>query len=171
VARAAGAVPPNNNERLAQGTFTPEEAARRLLEEGRPRDGTFRARLRTIERALVLFVISFWPGGGERLVAERERLRREAEEQRQRDADAATERDRAAAAATAATENTNSSEEAAGPDPSTDGNPQNEKSQAEASTIPDMKVEEGTSSGVEVGGSSSSTLTERKGASSDGAAT
>jgi len=169
VARAAGAVPPNTNERLAQGTFTPEEAARRLLEERRQRGGTFRARLRTIERALVLFVISFWPGGGERLVAERERLRREADEQRQRDAAAAIERDRAAAAATA-TESIIPGDEAGVLDSATNGSQQSEKPQSEASAISSMDVGEGTSSGVEVG-ESSNTLTERRAAGQEGAST
>lgn len=169
VARAAGAVPPNTNERLAQGTFTPEEAARRLLEERRQREGTFRARLRTIERALVLFVISFWPGGGERLVAERERLRREADDQRQRDAAAATERDRAAAAATA-TESTDQGEETGVLSlAATEGQPP-EKPQAEATAISNVDAGEGTSSSIEVG-ESSNTLTERRGAGQEGAST
>jgi len=163
---ARQAAPPNDTsrtDRLQQGTLTPAEAAQRLLDERRARgQGAFRERLRTIERALVLFAISFWPGGGERLVAERERQTREADEQRRRDAEAVLERDRAAAAA-AATASTGTEEASAPADPSSS---ETKVAPADSSLhetqSAEQNVEAGTSSGVEVAApDEASTLTER----------
>lgn len=166
VARAAGAGPVNANERLQQGTYTPEEAARRLLEERRQREGgSFRTRLRAIERALVLFVISFWPGGGERLIAERERTRREAEEQRQRDADAAAERDRAAVAAA---DPFNMQGDQAGLESTNNNESQPPKGSPEATIDSRADVGEGSSSSVEIG-EGSSNMTERRSATHEAA--
>jgi hypothetical protein len=146
-----------DNERLANGTFTPEEAAQRMLEARQREEGGIRARLRTIERALVLFAISFWPGGGERLVAERERQRREADEQRRRAAEEAIERDRVAAAVAvplpvqvASSVEAPTQEECAA------------KNEPEPADGVAEGVGEGSSSGIEVGATADSQLTERK---------
>jgi hypothetical protein len=149
-----------DNERLAQGTFTPEEAAQRLLEARQRGEGGIRARLRTIERALVLFAISFWPGGGERLVAERERQRREADEQRARAVEEALERDRTAVAA--ATESVARSELTA---EANDALAQTEvvpKDEPEPADRVAENAGEGSSSGIEVGAAGDNQLTARK---------
>ena len=164
VARQAAPIDRSRTDRLQQGTLTPAEAAQRLLDERRARgQGAFRERLRTVERALVLFAISFWPGGGERLVAERERQTREADEQRRRDAEAVLERDRAAAAAAAA-ESTALEE----PGASAEAGPSMTKVAPAAGgdtsehLNAEQNVEAGASSGVEVAeAGESSTLTER----------
>ncbi|CAO2652437.1 Nn.00g007200.m01.CDS01 [Neocucurbitaria sp. VM-36] len=94
--RAAQPANPNNNNNQApgqqrngsMGNLTPEQAARRLLEQRRDqRFGWVRESMRTVERSFALFVASLWPGIGERMVhAQEERLRAEraAEEERQR---------------------------------------------------------------------------------------
>lgn len=72
--------------------MTPEEAARRLLQQQQDqRFGWIRDSFRTLERSFAIFVASLWPGIGERMVhaqEERERLERvrvaEEEEARQR---------------------------------------------------------------------------------------
>jgi hypothetical protein len=68
---------------------TPEEAARRLLQQ-RQDQGWIRESIRTVERSFAIFMASLWPGIGERMVhAQEERVRadRAAEEERQRLAD------------------------------------------------------------------------------------
>jgi len=160
VARQAAPGDTTRNDRLQQGTLTPAEAAQRLLDERRARgQGAFRERLRTIERALVLFAISFWPGGGERLVAERERQTREADEQRRRDAEAVLERDRAAATAESTPAEEPGAAAEAGPSETKVG-------PAESNILETQKAEHhaeaGSSSGVEIAAASDgSTLTER----------
>ncbi|KAF1914552.1 hypothetical protein BDU57DRAFT_297531 [Ampelomyces quisqualis] len=68
--------------------MTPEEAARRLLQQHQDqRTGWIRSSFRTAERSFAIFVASLWPGIGERMVhAQEERVRAEraAEEQRVR---------------------------------------------------------------------------------------
>jgi hypothetical protein len=68
--------------------MTPEEAARRLLQQRRDqRTGWIRDSFRTVERSFAIFVASLWPGIGERMVhAQEERVRAEraAEEERVR---------------------------------------------------------------------------------------
>jgi hypothetical protein len=93
--------------------LTPEEAARRILQQRRDdRFGWARDGVRTVERAVSLFLASLWPGIGERMVhaqEERERLervaereRREAEEERRRqEAEAAEKKDEPAVEGTA----------------------------------------------------------------------
>lgn len=78
---AAGADPRRN--------LTPEEAARRILQQQRNNQfGWVRDGVRTLERGVALFVASLWPGIGERMVhaqEERERLERvAASEERER---------------------------------------------------------------------------------------
>ncbi|KAH6644742.1 hypothetical protein C7974DRAFT_27035 [Boeremia exigua] len=99
---APGAPEPRRN---ANVNLTPEEAARRLLQQQRPDVmGWAREGVRGVERGVALFVASLWPGIGERMVfaqEERERLarvaaseeaerreeeRRRAEEEKQGDA-------------------------------------------------------------------------------------
>jgi hypothetical protein len=68
--------------------MTPEEAARRLLQQQRDqRFSWVRDGMRTVERSFAIFVASLWPGIGERMVhAQEERIRAErvAEEERVR---------------------------------------------------------------------------------------
>jgi hypothetical protein len=68
--------------------MTPEEAARRLLQQRQDRRfGWARDSMRTVERSFAIFMASLWPGIGERMVhAQEERIRAEraAEEERQR---------------------------------------------------------------------------------------
>lgn len=70
-------------------TVTPEEMARRLLQQQRDqRFGWLRESMRTVERSFALFVASLWPGIGERMVrAQEERVRadREAEERQRQE--------------------------------------------------------------------------------------
>ena len=100
------AAPRNANPQPQPGrTPTPEEAARRLLQQHEhERRSWIRESIRTVERGVSLFVASLWPGIGERMVhaqEERERLervaeteRREAEEERvRREAEAAEKKD------------------------------------------------------------------------------
>ncbi|KAJ4315978.1 hypothetical protein N0V94_005670 [Neodidymelliopsis sp. IMI 364377] len=73
----------------ANGRVTPEEAARRLLQQQRNNQlGWVRESMRTVERGVAIFVASLWPGIGERMVhaqEERERLERvAASEERER---------------------------------------------------------------------------------------
>jgi hypothetical protein len=71
--------------------LTPEEAARRLLQQRQDqRYGWIRDSMRTVERSFAIFVASLWPGIGERMVhaqEERERLARVQEEERARQAE------------------------------------------------------------------------------------
>lgn len=83
------AQPPTQPQRTEPGrNMTPEEAARRLLQQRQDqRFGWVRESMRTVERSFALFVASLWPGIGERMVhAQEERVRAEraAEEERQR---------------------------------------------------------------------------------------
>jgi hypothetical protein len=76
-------------QRTEQGrNMTPEEAARRLLQQRQDqRFGWVRDSMRTVERSFAIFMASLWPGIGERMVhAQEERVRAEraAEEERQR---------------------------------------------------------------------------------------
>jgi hypothetical protein len=78
-----------NQQRVEPGrNLTPEEAARRLLQQRQnARAGWVRESMRTIERSFAIFVASLWPGIGERMVhAQEERIRAEraAEEERQK---------------------------------------------------------------------------------------
>jgi hypothetical protein len=81
---------PNTQRQTQQrGNLSPEEAARRILQQRREqRFGWIRDSMRTIERAFALFVASLFPGVGERMVhaqEERERLERvAAREERER---------------------------------------------------------------------------------------
>jgi hypothetical protein len=74
----------------ANGRVTPEEAARRLLQQQQRNNqfGWVRESMRTVERGVAIFVASLWPGIGERMVhaqEERERLERvAASEERER---------------------------------------------------------------------------------------
>lgn len=83
----ANAAAPGDARRNAP--LTPEEAARRILQQQRNNQfGWARDALRTLERGTALFVASLWPGIGERMVhaqEERERLERvAASEERER---------------------------------------------------------------------------------------
>jgi hypothetical protein len=85
--RAAQPRNQNQNHDHQQGrNVTPEEAARRLLQQRRDeRYGWVRENVRSVERAVSLFVASLWPGIGERMVhaqEERARLERVAEQER-----------------------------------------------------------------------------------------
>ncbi|KAJ4362650.1 hypothetical protein N0V95_001358 [Ascochyta clinopodiicola] len=111
--RAANQDPPNANTTTngaptdARRNLTPEEAARRLLQQQRVGQFSWaRDTMRTLERGVALFVASLWPGIGERMVhaqEERERLarvaaseeqeRREAEEQQRREQEEQQRRD------------------------------------------------------------------------------
>lgn len=86
-----GAAEPRRN-------MTPEEAARRLLQQHQnQRLGWVRESMRTVERSFAIFVASLWPGIGERMVhaqeesvraeraAEEERVRLEEEEKKKRE--------------------------------------------------------------------------------------
>ena len=90
---------PNNDTQAQQrGNLTPEEAARRILQQRRDqRFGWIRDSMRTVERAFALFIASLFPGVGERMVhaqEERERLERvAAQEERQRQEDEARRRE------------------------------------------------------------------------------
>ena len=85
-------MPPNNagsedNSRAQQGQMmpTPEEAARRLLEQqNRQNPNPILRVLRSIEQAVVLFVASLIPGLGERHVEARQQARRVNEEAERR---------------------------------------------------------------------------------------
>jgi len=98
-AMAERAAQPNNHTHAQQrGNLTPEEAARRILQQRRDqRFGWIRDSMRTIERAFALFIASLFPGVGERMVhaqEERERLERvAAQEERQRQEDEARRRE------------------------------------------------------------------------------
>ena len=99
----------------ARRNVTPEEAARRLLQQRR--DGQFgwlREGMRTFERGVAIFVASLWPGIGERMVhaqEERERLERvAASEERERQE---TERRRAEETVSVQSEEKNESDETA----------------------------------------------------------
>ncbi|XPS98597.1 hypothetical protein M3J09_007795 [Ascochyta lentis] len=94
--------PANGGAADARRPLTPEEAARRLLQQQRAGQFSWaRDAMRTLERGVALFVASLWPGIGERMVhaqEERERLARVAaseererleEEQRRQEAEAA----------------------------------------------------------------------------------
>lgn len=99
---------PNTQRQTQQrGNLSPEEAARRILQQRRDqRFGWIRDSMRAIERAFALFVASLFPGVGERMVhaqEERERLERVAareererqeEETRRRAEEAQAERER-----------------------------------------------------------------------------
>lgn len=92
-----------NNPR-PRGNMTPEEAARRILQQRRDqRFGWVRDSMRGIERAFALFVASLFPGVGERMVhaqEERERLERvAAQEERERQEEEARRREEEAAQA------------------------------------------------------------------------
>ncbi|KAI4944460.1 hypothetical protein J4E86_009519 [Alternaria arbusti] len=94
-----------NNQRQTQhrGNLSPEEAARRILQQRRDqRFGWFRDSMRTVERAFALFVASLFPGVGERMVhaqEERERLERvAAREERERQEEEARRREEEAQA-------------------------------------------------------------------------
>lgn len=81
--RAANAPGANAGAEPGQD-LTPEETARRLLQERQnQRRGWVRETMRSVERAFGLFVASFVPGIGERMVQAQEERRR-AEEERQR---------------------------------------------------------------------------------------
>jgi len=90
---------PNNHAHAQQrGNLTPEEAARRILQQRRDqRFGWLRDSMRTVERAFALFIASLFPGVGERMVhaqEERERLERvAAREERERQEDEARRRE------------------------------------------------------------------------------
>ncbi|CAE7030398.1 hypothetical protein P3342_006296 [Pyrenophora teres f. teres] len=78
-----------NNHAQQRGNLTPEEAARRILQQRRDqRFGWVRDSMRTAERAFALFIASLFPGVGERMVhAQEERERQErvaAQEERER---------------------------------------------------------------------------------------
>ncbi|KAH8727982.1 hypothetical protein GQ44DRAFT_676010 [Phaeosphaeriaceae sp. PMI808] len=87
---------PRNANAQAQGqqrtesghALTPEEAARRLLQQHQEqRFSWVRESMRTVERSFAIFLASLWPGIGERMVhaqEERIRLERVAEEERLR---------------------------------------------------------------------------------------
>jgi hypothetical protein len=95
---------PNNQRQTQQrGNLSPEEAARRLLQQRRDqRFGWIRDSMRTVERAFALFVASLFPGVGERMVhaqEERERLERvAAQEERERQEEDARRREEEAQA-------------------------------------------------------------------------
>jgi hypothetical protein len=95
---------PNNQRQTQQrGNLSPEEAARRLLQQRRDeRFGWIRDSMRTVERAFALFVASLFPGVGERMVhaqEERERLERvAAQEERERQEEEARRREEEAQA-------------------------------------------------------------------------
>ena len=89
-ALAERAAQPRNANTQAQRpgpNITPEEMARRLLQQRRDqRFGWARDSMRAVERSFAIFVASLWPGIGERMVhAQEERIRAErvAEEERQ----------------------------------------------------------------------------------------
>lgn len=87
--RAENANQPNAAGAEARRNITPEEAARRILQQQRNNQfGWARDGFRTLERGVALFVASLWPGIGERMVhaqEERERLERvAASEERER---------------------------------------------------------------------------------------
>lgn len=97
-ALAERAARPRNAEGQAHGTaagrnLTPEEAARRLLQQHQNRRfGMLREFLHTVERSFAIFIASLWPGIGERMVhAQEERVRAEraAEEERRAQAEEA----------------------------------------------------------------------------------
>lgn len=107
----------------------PIDAARRLVEERRQQDrGWARQRLRTVERAVALFIASLYPGVGERHVADRERMVREADE-----------RNRAAAA-----------EAAAAVAPPAILDPRSVASGAESVAQPEQAAQEGSSGAASV---------------------
>jgi hypothetical protein len=87
-ALAERAAQPTAQAATAGRNLTPEEAARRLIQQQRNQQaGWFRDSVRTVERSFAIFVASLWPGIGERMVhAQEERIRAErvAEEERQR---------------------------------------------------------------------------------------
>jgi hypothetical protein len=95
---------PNNQRQMQQrGNLSPEEAARRLLQQRRDqRFGWIRDSMRTIERTFALFIASLFPGVGERMVhaqEERERLERvAAQEERERQEEEARRREEEAKA-------------------------------------------------------------------------
>lgn len=95
---------PNNQRQTQQrGNLSPEEAARRILQQRRDqRFGWIRDSMRTVERAFALFVASLFPGVGERMVhaqEERERLERvAAQEERERQEEEARRREEEAQA-------------------------------------------------------------------------
>ncbi|KAG9191550.1 hypothetical protein G6011_10284 [Alternaria panax] len=95
---------PNNHRQTQQrGNLSPEEAARRLLQQRRDqRFGWIRDSMRTVERAFALFIASLFPGVGERMVhaqEERERLERvAAQEDRERQEEEARRREEEAQA-------------------------------------------------------------------------
>ena len=81
----ADARPGEQQNQQAAATPTPQDAAARLLAQRREQDrGWLRERLVSVERALVLFVASLYPGVGERHVAAQERARRQAQEEETR---------------------------------------------------------------------------------------
>ncbi|RMZ73081.1 ubiquitin family [Pyrenophora seminiperda CCB06] len=98
-AMAERAAQPNNQAHTQhRGNLSPEEAARRILQQRRDqRFGWLRESMRSVERAFALFIASLFPGVGERMVhaqEERERLERvAAQEERQRVEDEARRRE------------------------------------------------------------------------------
>ncbi|KAJ4991894.1 ubiquitin family protein [Stagonosporopsis vannaccii] len=130
--RIAQARPQHANEPAPAGAeprrnMTPEDAARRILQQ-QPNNqfGWLRDGLRTLERAVALFVASLWPGIGERMVhaqEERERLERvAASEARER-----IEEERRRAEAPEEKE-ADAREQAAGPEETTSGSSEKRES-------------------------------------------